>query len=92
MRTVPIKSTLGGLSLAHPWAPAGSKHWSCIVIHVQNVPDDIPAAAVLRQMSKVVILNHGSIVWPETVDWHAIANRPQGSIVNLATPTIPRHV
>lgn len=85
MRDVTLQVLNGG-SLAE--CPPGKPYAGCTSYTVLDVPDDVDGAGVIAQMSKVVIMPLRS----QAVPWHAVAGKPQGTIVNLGPKTTAQRV
>jgi hypothetical protein len=80
MRTVTLKIAVNGaLLLAHPHAKPGPEH---LVYAINGVPVDVPAAHVVRQVSRVCLAHPHSDVAAWSYDWAELAHLPQGAIIN----------
>jgi hypothetical protein len=80
MHTVNLKiSVSGALLLAHPGAKPGPEH---LIYAISNVPADVPAAQVARQVSRVCLAHPHDDVAAWSYDWAELAHLPQGAIIN----------
>ncbi len=80
MRTVTLKITSGGgLALAHPYAKPGPDH---LIYAINNVPDDVLPAQVVRQVSRVCLAHPYSDIAAWSYEWAELAHLQQGALIN----------